>query len=612
MRVCVIDFESSAILPRPDYPPKPVGVAIKLPSRPAKYYAWGHPTRNNCTYAEGRAALAAALDRGLPVVCHNTKFDTAVLEEGMDLVVPRRELLHDTQILAHLCNPYEPTFALKPLAEKHLNLPPTERDAVRDWLVENGVCRADDKRWGAFISMAPGDLVGAYAIGDVDRTAALFDKLHAEVERRGMLEAYDRERFLIPLLMENEKHGIRVDLPLLEVSVESYRGYMDRAEDWLRRKLRTPDLNFDADQQLADALEKCGLVTEFAYTEPSKLYPKGQRSVSKKLLTHDLFHGDLGKQVFLALGYRNRLQTCLSTFMEPWLETARKSGGRIFTDWRQLGAVTGRMSSSPNFQNIPKDWHDKPDNYEHPLFLAVAPLPLIRKFILPDEGEILVDADFGGQELRDAAHFEKGALAKAYQDNPKLDAHGFVEAEIAKVTSRVFGRRVRKAGLFLTLYGGGPKRLADELRLTLDEATALWKAFRAALPDVWAMDDELKQLARLNEPFRTLGGREYYCEPAKVIKGKHCTFAYKMLNTLIQGSAADQTKAAMLRYDSCRKHGRLLMSVHDELLITVPKEFAIDESRILVDAMQCAIELDVPVIAEAKIGPNFAELEEMH
>jgi DNA polymerase I len=96
-----------------------------------------------------------------------------------------------------------------------------------------------------------------------------------------------------------------------------------------------------------------------------------------------------------------------------------------------------------------------------------------------------------------------------------------------------------------------------------------------------------------------------------MIDGRYCSFDYKLLNCLIQGSSADQTKAAMLRYDAARQHGTFLASVHDELLVSVPEEFAIDEAKILVDAMCAAMPLDVPVIAEAKTGPNFADLKEI-
>ena len=607
-----IDFETHAIQPRPDYPPRPVGVAIKRRGRPARYYAWGHPEGNNCTFEEGYAAVGVALTAGQPIVMHNAKFDLAVADEALCHPVPPRGLIHDTMILAHLCNPYEPTFGLKPLAEKHLNLPPTERDAVRDWLVEHGICKAADKGWGAYIAFAPGDLVGAYAIGDVERTMQLFEKLHAEVTTRGMREAYDRERFLIPLLHENEKRGVRVDRHQLEADIANYHYAMEDAEAWLRKRLKAPDLNFDSNEELADALATMKIVTQFDTTAT------GKRSVAKSSLTFDKFTDE---RVFLALGYRNRLQTALSTFMRPWSETAKKSGGRIFTNWRQLGAVTGRMSSTPNFQNMPKSWTDKPDHFKHPAFLKVPELPMLRSYILPDEGHVLVAADFAGQEVRVGAHYEDGELLAAF-NNPeppaawldkhgKFDTHTFVQHTIKEMFGRDYERRVCKTGFFAWLYGAGAAKMAESLGITVAEAQQLKEALRSALPGIKALDNELKQRARAGLPYRTIGGREYYCEPDKLVDGQRRGFDYKMLNCLIQGSSADMTKAAMLRYDSCKQHGRLLMQVHDELLISVPKDQALDEAAILVDAMEHALEIDVPMIAEPKIGMNFAEMEEL-
>ena len=103
---------------------------------------------------------------------HNAPFDCSIIEEKLDLKVPW-DRVHDTMLLAFLADPFG-ELSLKPLAEKLLGDPPTEQEAVRDWLVRHGVCRANDKAWGAWISKAPGSLVGAYAIGDVERTMKLY------------------------------------------------------------------------------------------------------------------------------------------------------------------------------------------------------------------------------------------------------------------------------------------------------------------------------------------------------------------------------------------------------------------------------------------------------
>jgi DNA polymerase-1 len=132
-----------------------------------------------------------------------------------------------------------------------------------------------------------------------------------------------------------------------------------------------------------------------------------------------------------------------------------------------------------------------------------------------------------------------------------------------------------------------------------------------ALPGIKDIDNELKTRARAGEPYRTLGGRTYYAEPSKVIDGEVRSFDYKCLNTVIQGSSADMTKQAVINYwRSQQRSGRLLAIIHDEILVSVDPEKALDESRILVEAMEHALHTDVPMIAEPKYGPNFAEMHE--
>ena len=169
-----LDFESDGIEARPLYPPIPRGLAVYEPGLAPHYYAWGHPTNNNCDYDRALMELATYLeDPQYEYVFHNAPFDCSIIEERMGLIVPW-ERVHDTMLQAFLVDPYG-ELSLKPLAEKLLGEPPTEQEAVRDWLVRSGVCRANDKSWGAWICKAPGDLVGTYAIGDVVRTMKLHE-----------------------------------------------------------------------------------------------------------------------------------------------------------------------------------------------------------------------------------------------------------------------------------------------------------------------------------------------------------------------------------------------------------------------------------------------------
>lgn len=181
-----LDFETEAIDIRPYYPPRPVGIAMKINSKPGMYLHWGH----------GRVVDKAAEEEAIYVVqeflvnpnnefiFHNAPFDCAIIDEVWGIDIPW-DRCHDTMLMAFLNDPYG-ELGLKPLAERLLGDPPTEQDAVRDWLVANGFASASSKSWGAHIARAPASIVGPYAIGDVDRTYKLYLYLSEKLKNRGL------------------------------------------------------------------------------------------------------------------------------------------------------------------------------------------------------------------------------------------------------------------------------------------------------------------------------------------------------------------------------------------------------------------------------------------
>jgi len=182
MSLVAFDFESEAIDTRPNYPPIPVGLAVYVDGEQPYYMAWGHPTANNCTFDHARRKFASILQQDHQFIAHNLPFDAAIVEERFELSFPWYNA-NDSMLQAFLLNPFG-ELSLKPLAEFYLGEAPTERDAVRDWLVANGVCRALDKSWGAHISKAPGDVVGPYAIGDVRKTMGLYKLFKDKIDQR--------------------------------------------------------------------------------------------------------------------------------------------------------------------------------------------------------------------------------------------------------------------------------------------------------------------------------------------------------------------------------------------------------------------------------------------
>lgn len=633
--VTTIDFETDPIQARPDYPPRPVGVSIqRAGERRARYWSWGHYTGgNNCDIAEARQALAAAWDdrkKGVRLLFQNAQFDVDVAVTHMGMPMPSWDEIDDTMFLLFLFDPHAPDLKLKPSAERILGTAPEERDEMVAWLRANKkrlVAETDISQWkdgkgksyinstsddklGALVAYAPGDVAGRYANGDISRTLGLFKYLWPRIVDRGMLEAYDRERQLMPILLENEKVGIRVDVPALRKDVAEYTAAMETADQWLRKRLKVKDLNLDNDNEVAEALSRAKVVRD----EDWALTPTGQRSVAKKNLRPDMFQD---AKVASAFGYRNRLTTCLKMFMLPWLaQVERRGDSHISTNWNQVrqpggGTRTGRPSTSdPNFLNLSKSWDDKDDGYEHPTHIGSLPsLPLVRRYILPDKGGVFLHRDFDGQELRIMAHFENGALMQAYQENPHLDVHDHVRQLIEEVAGLHYHRTQVKITNFRRIYGGGAPATALALNVAMDVAKQLLAAHGKALPGLKDLNEQIKALARSGEPIVTWGGREYYPEPPKLVNGRMMDFIYKLLNYLVQGSAADATKEAILRYHNHpKREARFLVTVYDEInSSTFDKRSVVPQMAVLRECME-GLEFDVPLLSSGKTGPNWASL----
>lgn len=613
-RIAYVDFETDAIEGRPHYPPAPVGVAVRHPSwKKSRYLAWGHPTGNNCSLTDAKHVLQDFYqDPKLKLSFHNGKFDLDVAETHLGLKIPPWERVHDTMVLAYLLDPHARKIGLKELAHKRLNLPPDERDAVRDWLVSHKIVTAANKKsWGAHISKAPGDVVGPYAIGDTDRTKLLLEDMLPDVLEQGMGGAYDRERRLIPVLLENERGGVHVDLPKLQADC---RLYAKALEDSARMiyKLLGREFNLDSGEEVADALDKKYPGLEWPLTET------GLRSTSKDSLD-EVLTGRPPKLLAL-FQYHSSVQTCLRNFMDPWRLVAEQTGGIIHTSWNSVaqpeggGSRTGRLSSSPNFQNIPTL---KSVKFQRAIELYKAylekvglpPLPQVRSYIVADsKSQVLLDRDFSQQELRVLAHFEDGDMLEEYRRNPQMDLHAYAAEVINENTGLSLTRKATKNVAFSLLYGSGIGSLAEGLGVSVIEAKRTKSAYLGTFPGVNAIQKDLKFKAANNQPLRTWGGRLYYVEPPKLIKGRMRTFEYKLLNYLIQGSSADITKEAWLRYHETKREGRLLLTVHDQILVSCPKKAWKSEMKILREAME-GIELDAPLTSDGEFGYRWTELE---
>lgn len=608
-----VDFETHPIEKRPDYPPRPVGVSIRWPGKKGIYHAWGHPSENNTTIEAGTAHLRKAYQSGHPLCFHHGKFDLDVAQTHLGLVVPPHNKLHDTMLLAYLDDPYARSYGLKDLAVAKCGVAATERDELQQWIFDHieGSKKLKAK-WGRYICQAPGSLVGKYADGDTLRSKLLFDKLSPRVLKE-MPQAYQRELELMPILLENEQHGVRVDVAALERDVQIYDKVLNDVENWIRKRLKAPMLELTKGADLADALEKAGKINGgWVLTD------KGSRSVAAEALEVML----TDKPLLAALSYRAPLVTSINTFMKVWLTQARATDGWVFFQWNQIrddhgfGTATGRMSTTPNAQNWPAEKRMKPlEAWVIPLLpKLLIPLPRVRKYILPDHKDhVILDRDYNSQEPRLLAHFEGDKLQTAYNENPKMDMHQFVTNVIAEVGKLPdFSRNDGKDINLAQIYGQGVKHLAHKLKRDETVVKRIRKIYFDQFPGVKDLQEDMKYREGAHLPIKTLGGRLYYCEEPRFMKkyNRVQTFAYKLVNYLIQGSAADQTKQAIIEYHRMKDHGRWMLQVHDELAVSCPKSRVKGEMSLLKIAMETALPMDVPCLSEGAVGLNFHELKD--
>lgn len=673
-RVVTIDLESFGIEGRPDYPPVPVGVSIKIGAKKARYYAWGHvPFKgnkggNNCTKVEAIAALKAVWNNPDGLLMQHSKFDLDLFETHLGLKMPPWQRIHELMFLLFLHNPNALRLDLKSSAHRLLGMPPEEQDVVKDWLITNqpiegvkiGTGVKSKEPFGKYIAYCPGDIVGPYANGDVDRTYGLFAMLYPliaeprEGHPRGMLPAYDRERKLIPILLDMERRGIRVDLRRLRSDVKLYDGLIEKLSLWVCDRLDVPtDFNLDADAQLLNALARKKLVNVKLMGKT----PKGRTKMDKGAI--DL--GVTDKVLGGVLKYLTQLKTCVRNFLGPWLTTAEKSGGFIFTNWNQTrgaaggGARTGRFSSSPNFQNIPKEfgmifrheaeaWNakcaekDRVDLAKYPVSPFDLPaLPFCRSYIVPmDKNHVMIGRDYSQQEPRIMAHFEGATLMDQYNANPWIDYHDNAKANLDRMFNSNFPRKKVKIINLGLIYGQGTKSLAIALGEPEEDVKQLKKAILSVYPGLDDMYNDMRARAQGKEPVTTWGGRVFYCEPPRRVEltddngdtyMKTITFDYKMVNYLVQGSAADCTKEAMIRIvirigematgeeskinDPIRrglavmaKMGwYMILQVHDEIVMSVPACDMVAAQEVMRAAME-SVEFDVLILSEGAWSPD--------
>lgn len=523
-------------------------------------------------------------------VMHNAAYDLGWLRASGFTV---NGTVYDTMLAAPLIDENRFSFSLNALGFDYLKEVKSEQ-GLKQAAAEFGV-HPKKEMW-----KLPAMYVGAYAEQDAVLTLKLWQHFKILLRKEEVESIFQLETELLPVLLDITGKGIRFDIDKTDQLINNLR----KREKQIAKEMKAlvgKDVDIWAAASIANAFDALGL----PYTRTEK----GAPSFTKSFL--EASEHPISK---LILEARETNKTH-STFLQPYMGFSEKTG-RIHPHINQMrsddgGTVTGRLSmANPNLQQVPA---------RHEIIG-----PMVRGLFLPEEGQIWASNDFSSQEPRLLVHYSSlldlpGSyeMVEAYRENPDTDFHQMV-ADMAGI-----GRKQAKTiGLGL-MYGMGKAKLAAQLDLDLEEAGELIQTFHTKVPFLKGTVNAV--MRRIDAPasggaIRTLLGRKcrfplwepmewglnkalpYEEAAAKYGPRIKRAMTYKGLNRLIQGSAADQTKKAMLEL---HKAGyRVLLQVHDEVVISVDKkEDAVEASQI----MAKAVDLQVPSRCDVEVGPNWGE-----
>ena len=409
----------------------------------------------------------------------------------------------------------------------------------------------------------------------------------------GMTRLYDEiEEPLIGVLARMERTGVKVDLGSLRDFADGLRRKMTEREAEVRHLADDPTLNILSPKQIGVVLfEKLQL-------DPKAKKPKsGNWPTDEQTLSH---LADRSPIIDAILDYRG-LRKLLSTYIEPFGGYISPADGRVHTTFNQALTATGRLSSSnPNLQNIPIRTEEGRE---------------IRKAFVPGEpGWVMMSADYSQIELRLMAHLCGDAhLVEAFRQGQ--DVHAATAAKIFHVPIGEVSadqRRIAKTANFGIMYGISSFGLAERLRCSRSEAKQIIDDYFASFPSIRGFIDATVAQARERGYVETLFGRRRYI--ADIGAGNAAVRALaerNAVNAPIQGTAADIIKLAMTAVDRCLREGgyraRMVLQIHDELLLEVPQEEIAPVREMLVREMEGVMSLSVPLTVECNDGKTWLE-----
>ena len=551
-------------------------VGLSLAVRP--HEAWYVPFSEANTAAYADIIRPLFENEAIAKIGQNVKFDLMVLRR---IGVEVRGLKYDTMILHYLLDP-ESRHNMNALAERYLNYRPIEIET----LIGKGAKQLT-------MDLVNIERVTEYAAEDADITLQLKHALWPQVEQIGLQKLYCKiEEPMIEVLADIEMAGVRIDTAALaEYAVELNRKLAE-LEAEVRAEAGEPTLNINSTRQLGEVL-----FSKMRIAEKPKMTRTKQFCTDEEYLQSFAHKYRIVDRI---LEYRG-VKKLLSTYVEALPQLVNRTTGRIHTSFNQAVTATGRLSSTnPNLQNIPVR-----DDLGRRIREA---------FIPSDDDHLLLSADYSQVELRLMAHLsEDESLIAAFEHGE--DIH-------AATAARLFGksldevtheeRRRAKTANFGIIYGISAFGLSQRLEIPRKEAREIIDGYFSSYPNVHAYMERVAEQARTDGYVATIFGRRRYLNDIKSQNAVARGLAERnAVNAPIQGSAADIMKIAMIavhrRFAAEGIRSRVILQVHDELVVDMLRSEQEQVIRIVTESMEQAASLRVRLLVDYGIGKNWLE-----
>lgn len=509
----------------------------------------------------------------------NLKYDLNILA-GIGIEV--RGVEFDTMIASFVLDPLRRSHGIDGLAMELLHF----RKISTQELIGKGKDQIT-------FAQVPTDRTCQYACEDADiawRLRLALEKQITDPEIRTLF--HDLEMPLVEVLMRMERHGIAVDRNLLLQISGEMTERLARLEIQIHEQAKRP-FNINSTKQLAEVLFDELKLRVVKRTRTS-------RSTDAEVL--ETLANETELPILRLLLEHRELSKLKGTYVDSLPDMISPRTGRIHPSFHQTGAVTGRLScSDPNLQNIPIRTEEG--------------AKIRRAFVPGDREHVLIKADYSQIELRVLAHFSGDEnLRDAFlQDR---DIHAFVAAQLNDIPIENVSKEQRsraKTVNFGIVYGQSAFGLARQTGMSQADARQFIDRYFARYPRIRVFLDQCIEHARRHGYVKTiLGRRRPITDIASRNQSARNAAERLAVNTVVQGSAADLIKRAMInldrRIETEKRPMRMLLQVHDELVFEVPREYAVEEAQVITKEMSNALTLNVPVRVDVAIGENWLDV----